>query len=130
MFGIKRKPNAWERFVQRGYDSLEKHNELTLEAYRSYQDCTSDEMQRAIGEWIEKICRPADAKRCQNRTTEGNRVAMRDSINSIESIIQYADRNERYEEIASEKPDRQRCEYCGCLVSSFDAHCSSCGAPI
>ena len=24
----------------------------------------------------------------------------------------------------------QRCKYCGCLVSSFDTHCSSCSAPI
>ena len=28
------------------------------------------------------------------------------------------------------KTDRQRCKYCGCLVSNFDIHCSSCGAPI
>ena len=26
--------------------------------------------------------------------------------------------------------DRQRCKYCGCLISNFDVHCSSCGAPI
>ena len=28
------------------------------------------------------------------------------------------------------KRDEQRCKYCGCLVSSFDTHCKSCGAPI
>ena len=28
------------------------------------------------------------------------------------------------------KIERQRCKYCGCLVSSFDTHCKSCSAPI
>ena len=32
--------------------------------------------------------------------------------------------------IKKHEQDRQRCKYCGCLVSNFDVHCSSCGAPI
>lgn len=37
---------------------------------------------------------------------------------------------ERKEELQSQTKLNNRCKYCGCLTSSFDIHCASCGAPL
>lgn len=97
---------------------------------------------------------------CQNRTTEEMGVAMRESLNGSiflnpineELYQEELSATNRWHDLCKDlslngttyalgtnifdekkekaKIDRQRCQYCGCLVSSFDVHCNSCGAPI
>lgn len=53
-------------------------------------------------------------------------------LHSFNKIVESLSAPSDYALGTGRKPEqnRQRCKYCGCLVSNFDIHCSSCGAPI
>ena len=44
-------------------------------------------------------------------------------LNPISYLIDSAVKNQN-------DVQNDRCQYCGCLTSSFDVHCASCGAPL
>lgn len=53
-------------------------------------------------------------------------------LHSFNKIVESLSAPSDYALDTGRKPEqnRQRCKYCGCLVSSFDTHCKSCSAPI
>lgn len=103
-----------------------------LETYRACQNRTSDEMQAAMRESLNGsiFLNPLNEELYQKELAETNRWHDLCKDLSLNGTTYSLGTNIFDEKKAEANPDRQRCKYCGCLVSSFDTHCKSCGAPI
>jgi len=93
-----------------------------------------DDYQNKNKDSFEELAKTDDARKVQSIIEELTRKGIDYRIEYLYNgngstkrfVVPLWNKNEK----KNEDVNHQRCKYCGCLVSNFDVHCPSCGAPI